>query len=54
MSVTLTSNSDAKWTKALKLMLADLKLCLKWMTDMQDAGDKHNIGHMQQPTNPAE
>lgn len=31
MSIRLQFNSDAKWTKALKYMLTNLKYCLSWM-----------------------
>lgn len=31
MSIRLQFNSDTKWTKALKYMLANLKYCLSWM-----------------------
>ena len=37
MSVKLTFNKETRWTKALKHMLADLKLCLRWMTEVQSA-----------------
>jgi len=30
-TIKLTLNKDAKWTKALKFMLADLKVALQWM-----------------------
>lgn len=30
-SIKLTLNSDSKWTKALKFMLANLKVALQWM-----------------------
>eukprot|EP00798_Chlamydomonas_sp_ICE-L_P021839 gene21837-28869_t len=30
-TIKLTMNKDAKWTKALKFMLADLKVALQWM-----------------------
>lgn len=33
-------NKDAKWTKALKLMLADLKVALQWMIQRDLAGAK--------------
>ncbi|GFH19309.1 autophagy protein, partial [Haematococcus lacustris] len=29
-TIKLTLNKDAKWTKALKFMLADLKVALQW------------------------
>ena len=31
MSIRLQFNSDTKWTKALKHMLANLQYCLTWM-----------------------
>lgn len=31
MGIRLAWTSDAKWTKALKLMLVNLKYCLKWV-----------------------
>ena len=31
LTIKLTLNKDAKWTKALKFMLADLKVALQWM-----------------------
>lgn len=30
-TIKLTLNKDARWTKALKYMLADLKVALQWM-----------------------
>jgi beclin 1 len=39
MTVKLTFNKDLKWTKALKYMLTDLKLCLRWMIESQEAGE---------------
>jgi beclin 1 len=30
-TIKLALNSDAKWTKALKFMLANLKVALQWM-----------------------
>mmetsp|Transcript_25772 Transcript_25772/g.66360 ORF Transcript_25772/g.66360 Transcript_25772/m.66360 type:complete len:455 (+) Transcript_25772:147-1511(+) len=39
MTVKLTFNKDLKWTKALKYMLTDLKLCLRWMIEKQEAGE---------------
>ena len=29
---------DAKWTKALKYMLTDLKWCMTWMIGRQEGG----------------
>ncbi len=31
MGIRLAWTSDAKWTKALKFMLVNLKYCLKWV-----------------------
>lgn len=36
MSIKLFCNKDAKWTKALKYMLTDLKWSLKWMIATQE------------------
>ncbi|KAK9824013.1 hypothetical protein WJX72_006970 [[Myrmecia] bisecta] len=36
MTIKLMFNKDAKWTKALKFMLTDLKWCLKWVIAQQD------------------
>lgn len=33
-------NKDTKWTKALKLMLADLKVALQWMIQRDMAGQQ--------------
>ena len=46
MSVKLTFNKETRWTKALKHMLADLKLCLRWMTEVQNIaeGGKQTAG----------
>jgi beclin 1 len=38
-------NKDTKWTKALKLMLADLKMALQWMIKKDGA-----TGYRQLPT----
>ena len=34
-TIKLALNSDAKWTKALKFMLADLKVALQWMVKVK-------------------
>mmetsp|Transcript_8297 Transcript_8297/g.23802 ORF Transcript_8297/g.23802 Transcript_8297/m.23802 type:complete len:444 (-) Transcript_8297:467-1798(-) len=40
VSVKMTFNKEARWTKALKYMLTNLKLCLKWMIERQEAADE--------------
>mmetsp|Transcript_24764 Transcript_24764/g.58940 ORF Transcript_24764/g.58940 Transcript_24764/m.58940 type:complete len:422 (+) Transcript_24764:368-1633(+) len=37
VSIKLTFNKDARWTKALKYMLTNLKLCLRWMIEAHGA-----------------
>lgn len=36
-TIKLTLNSDSKWTKALKFMLANLKVALQWMVKQKGA-----------------
>lgn len=36
LTIKLMFNKDARWTKALKYMLTDLKWCLEWMIVVQD------------------
>jgi beclin len=36
LSIRYGMSKDAKWTKALKCMLADLKLCLSWVVSSRD------------------
>lgn len=45
-TIRLTLNKDAKWTKALKFMLADLKVALQWMVkrDLADVPQLPNLG----------
>lgn len=47
-TIKLTLNKDARWTKALKFMLADLKWVLQWMVKYEAATEMptlHNLGH---------
>jgi len=37
-------NKDAKWTKALKLLLADLKVALQWMIQRDVAAAEQAAG----------
>ena len=37
MGIRLAWTSDAKWTKALKFMLVNLKYCLKWVVAHEDS-----------------
>ncbi len=46
-TIKLTLNSDSKWTKALKFMLADLKVALQWMVKHKSqtpAPQLHSLG----------
>ena len=36
LTIKLIFNKDAKWTKALKYMLTDLKCVLKWFVEQKD------------------
>lgn len=45
LTVKLTLNKDAKWTKALKFMLADLKVALQWMVK-NEAGDVPQLSNL--------
>ena len=38
MTIRLQFNKDFKWTKALKYMLADLKWCFRWYTELTVQG----------------
>ncbi|PNH07649.1 Beclin-1-like protein [Tetrabaena socialis] len=38
-TIKLTLNKDVRWTKALKLMLANLKVALQWCVKQDQAGD---------------
>ena len=38
MTIRLQFNKDLKWTKALKYMLADLKWCFRWYTELPVQG----------------
>ena len=38
MTIRLQFNKDFKWTKALKYMLADLKWCFRWFTELNVQG----------------
>ena len=38
MTIRLQFNKDFKWTKALKYMLADLKWCFRWYTELTVLG----------------
>lgn len=42
-------NKDSKWTKALKLMLADLKVALQWMIQRDMAGQQ-KVAQSQMPS----
>lgn len=45
LTIKLTLNKDARWTKALKFMLADLKVALQWMVkhELQEAPSPANL-----------
>ena len=42
-SIKLYLNKDVKWTKALKLMLANLKVALQWMIRHEAGSMTHQL-----------
>ena len=51
VSVKMTFNKEARWTKALKYMLTNLKLCVKWMIERQEMGQGRRISNPGQASN---
>eukprot|EP00198_Chlamydomonas_reinhardtii_P000170 XP_001689505.1 autophagy protein [Chlamydomonas reinhardtii] len=47
-TIKLTLNKDARWTKALKFMLANLKIALQWTVKQDQAGDAPPLPHLAQ------
>lgn len=48
VSVKMTFNKDTRWTKALKYLLTNLKLCLRWMIDVHEVAPKAELNQERQ------